>query len=73
MPVTNTQRAAELHTLFDDLLSRAQRPTWITGRDVYGEACVRLTWADVELLRARCRRPWYRRALTAINKWLCDT
>lgn len=53
--MTDNERAAELHALFDDLLSRGQRPTWITGRDIVGQACVRLAWADIELLRTRCK------------------
>lgn len=67
--MTHNERAAELHAMFDDMLSRGQRPTWITGRRGPSEACVRLTWDDVALLRSRCR-PWYRRALTAIDNWI---
>lgn len=53
--INDSARATELETLFAGLLNRPQRPTWITGRHVTGEACVRLAWADVELLRELLR------------------
>jgi hypothetical protein len=54
--MTDATRAQELDALLSHILDRPERPTWITGRNVHAEACLRLEWEDVELLRELCRQ-----------------
>jgi hypothetical protein len=39
--MTDATRAQELDALLSHILDRPERPTWITGRNVHAEACLR--------------------------------